>query len=233
MAGAAVRVILDGAGGLGDAVEAGLLGQEPADLEVGVDAGLDPAEDLHQQAMLEQHHGVALLGGPGNDLQGSANGPPGAVKGGRPQGPELTPAGGCRAVRFDRGEQGPAGAVIEQAVMESGRSVARFQGGDDPLWRLALDVAGVRPVSDGQGQEVQLRAPVVELGVHQRQEARFRKALGPRRVGQAHGVQLPRLAGEPALPPEEVWQGVAFHALPVRPFDDGFPDGTAFAHCHG
>ncbi len=62
MVGSPGTVVLDRAGGLGDAVEMGLLGEEPADLEVGVEARFEPSEDLEDQAIAEEDCRVALLG---------------------------------------------------------------------------------------------------------------------------------------------------------------------------
>ena len=105
----AQRTVLETAGYRRDLAERGALGEEPSDLQLGVDARLHPAEDLEDKALPEDHRRVGLLDPRGGHVQVVAQ----AV-----EGPELTRLRSQEQALLAL-ELSPAGDDLEQQLAEA------------------------------------------------------------------------------------------------------------------
>ena len=182
-----------------DVREAGPLGEKAPDLQVGVLPGLDLAEELHDEALVEHQRAVALVGAGDVNLEGRA-------------------VGACRATQAPECGHGVAdqrgialdpptlGDDIEQMrperrhdrrLVEDGLDVAAgpAQHGHDGRRHVADQRVGVVSFGDAEGDDVGVR---FAFGIGHRQE-RHRHALGQRHRGRdAHGGDLAPLARVPA-----------------------------------
>ncbi len=199
-----------------------LLGQEAADLEVGIDPRLELPEQLEHQPVAEDDRGVALLGAHHAHRELLARGAPEHPVDAAARGDELgAPAelGAERPALADRLEEGPAEGGVGHRVVE--HAVA-FAAGFGP--GLGLDPGERRPGAlprqplallawrEGERQGVGLRLVVEVVDAHEGEDRPARRgAARAVAVDRHHGGQLdaahpPALAAEPAAAGEDAGQ---------------------------
>ena len=211
-------VVFQGAGQPGDAVEAGPLDEEPADLQVGIGPRLQPPEDLHDEPVAEQDGRIALLQRPAEDRQGLIRRPPRRGEERGRQAPDRPRSRPDRPARPDRLQQRLAGGRLGQGV-EHDRAA---DPGDDPPRRLLLQAVGRIPLGQPQRHEVGVGRPLAERHLDQGQAARAGEVPLARRVDEAGGGHGAGLAGEPALAEQER-RDLPFEAGPGPALQQGVP----------
>jgi hypothetical protein len=192
--------------------EPGPLGEEAPDLQVGVLARLDLAEQLHDEAVAEDDRAVALVGAGNVDLE----------RGPLPAENSSETAEGRDGVADERGvalQAPPLGDDVEQLgtegrhkrrVVQQGRLLVAArspQHGDDRLGQVADETVRLLALGDPERHDVRVR---VTLGVRDGHE-RHRDPLGEgngRRDPNRRDLAL--LAREPAPGP---------HPRPKHPFE--------------
>ncbi len=209
---------LDGAGRGRRVPEDRAVGEEPADLELRVDALLETAEQLQHEAVLERDRGVALV--PPADLgleracPAEADEPLGA-------GPGDPAALAARdAPTLDHLKQGAGERRIPEPVDDQPHAVGRL----DPRHHVfRADVVTLPPA--GERESVGRRLPFRERHVDEGDHAPCTVAVttgDADRVGDRHGGHPPALRPEPALPDQVAGEG-SLEGASLRRIEHGVP----------
>jgi len=110
------RCHLDGAGH-GRSVEESMLGQKAADLEVGIDAAFETAEEFHDQLFAEDDRGIALLGAHHPRSRFTRHGLADLIELFGVRGRDLSFVAGERALALDGIEQGDNESSVADGVI--------------------------------------------------------------------------------------------------------------------
>ena len=148
-----LSLVDQGPGGLRDPVELGLLGEEPADLEVGVDARLEASKDLEDQAIAEEDRRVALLERASGDRQRFADGPACRLEGRGPGRPDRARVRRDRTLARHGLQEMRAQRGLGQRIEGQAET---FDPPDDPPGCLTFEMIGRRPGGHPNREEVGL-----------------------------------------------------------------------------
>ena len=216
-------VVFQRPGDAGNAVEMRPLAEESSYLEVRIDPRLDPPEGLEDQAMVEHHGGVALLGLAEDDLQRHARRAARLAEALGPHRADLAGLAPHHPLLGDRIEQRLADLRIGHAVVKQAIAPGTIEPRDDPPRRLAGQPLGRGPAREPRRHEIGVDLTVSIPGLHQEEQRSLREALRVDGLRDPHRIQFPGLAGIPPLPLQELGQSFALEGLPDFPFEQALP----------
>ena len=202
--------------------EGGLLGQEPANLIVGVDPRFQAPKNLEEEAVAEDERRIALFHRAAADRPGIDRR---IERRDRLGGDASQPAGLSFQVASvpHQVEQPVAENVVGRGVVEDARASRILHAGDECRWGLLGDVGRLLAAHRSEQKRVDVITSLAVVGAdaHEERRVRLRPECDP--IANAQGLQGPRFGPEPALRGDVRGEDLPLHDGPVLPLHQRFP----------